>query len=350
MIGNIGTPGTTCRVEHYFLKTTDKGYAIIIALILILFCYFLNWCPAAVSWLRELCCIIRCHCQNLHACVSSKHILIMERKTSYAALKLEEGLGDVTEEESNALLKNDGDDEAQCLQQRCQECKYDGRLFPEYLLYHEGMHKPYLRGVLHFILAFILPFGYYHFYMISNGNQIAVFTSFFYISTNIFCYGMSGLFHTIEWPPQTEIFLQKLDHCGIAILSLGTFVPVAVLLMEYPYGLIFMAMLTSTCIVTCFYILSGQPSVVRQAMVPACLFPFIPYLYGLMSPFEFTCMISCIACQVTGMSIFVNEKPDLFPTVFGYHELFHCFVSGAGMCVYLCNWSVVHRLCQDQPP
>jgi hemolysin III len=269
----------------------------------------------------------------------------MERKTS--ALRLEEGLGGLEEEECNLLMhQRDEDDEAQCMQKQCRECKYDGRLFPEYPLYHEGMHKPYFRGVLHFILAFILPFGYVHFFMESNGNEYAIYTSFFYISTNIFCYGMSGLFHTIEWPPQTEILLQKLDHCGIAILSVGTFLPVAVLLMEYPYGLIFVAMLASTCTITCYYILNGQPSVVRQAMVPACLFPFIPYLYGVMTPFEFTCMICCIVFQVTGMSIFVNERPDYFPAVFGYHELFHCFVSAAGACVYLCNWSVVHRLCQ----
>ena len=48
--------------------------------------------------------------------------------------------------------------------------------------------------------------------------------------------------------------------------------------------------------------------------------------------------------QLIGLAIFTLEWPNPFPDVFGYHELFHCFVVIAGCCVYFCNWSIVRRI------
>ena len=147
-----------------------------------------------------------------------------------------------------------------------------------------------LRGFLHLFLSLVIPYGFYHFYLVSNGNPIAIYSSFFYLFTNFFCYGASGLFHTIEWSHSAEILMQKIDHCGIALLSWGTFMPVCVLLMAYPYGIIFASMLFLTCSYCCYNIMYSRPSVLRQALVPACLVPFIPYLYTIMTQYEFYCI------------------------------------------------------------
>lgn len=277
----------------------------------------------------------------------------MERSTSYSRvnsnLNIEKDL-----EKANLIpkLKSDKEDcNENCVNLNIEEgiCKHDGRLFPEFPLYHEGMHKPMCRGYLHVLLALLIPFAFYQFYIESNGNIYAIYSSFFYLFTNIFCYGMSGLYHTIKWSPQTEILLQKLDHCGIALLSWGTFIPVSVLLMEYPYGFIFANILMITCFYNFYHILIlNSPSVIRQAIVPATFLPFLPYIYYLMTPFEFNCTISCIICQIIGVIIYTKEQPNIHPSIFGYHELFHCFVSSAGICVYLCNWSIIHRLCNNE--
>ena len=251
----------------------------------------------------------------------------MERRTSF--LSIEEGLSE--------LADIDADEDTTCLPQE-QFCKNDGR---------EGMPKPYGRGCLHFGLAiFVLPFGFYHFYVEANGNPYALVAGFFYLATNLFCYGISGLYHTQNWPPQTEILLQKFDHCGIALLSCGTMIPVSVLLMNYPYGLLLASSVVTTCAYTCYQIMMGNPSVARQAMVPACLVPFTYVLYFQMTSLEFTCMIMTMLFQVCGMLVFVHEKPNLCHDKYcGFHELFHVFVVCAGICVYICNWSVIHRLC-----
>lgn len=220
----------------------------------------------------------------------------------------------------------------------------DGRLFPDLPLYCEGANRPLFRGVIHFICTFLLPFGLIEMIVVSNGCMTNVIASTIYISSNIFCYGFSSAFHLFRWSAKVEIFIQKLDHCGIALLSTGTIVPVSLLLLPTQLGLLLLGSTFCSCIWTCYYIFQNKPSVWRQALTAGMLVLFVPFLYPIMNAIEFTCMISTMMIQIVGLVIFVNECPDCHKNIFGYHEVFHVFVSLAGLCVYICNWSVVKRM------
>lgn len=147
---------------------------------------------------------------------------------------------------SGADLKSLNDlEEGQCVPPHCRkydafredcQCKYDGRLFPEYKLYCEGMNKPKGRGKIHLAASLLLPLGLVHLFLEANGSFYGIISSTFYIFTNIWCYGVSGIYHVFQWSARTEIILQKLDHCGIALLSCGTMMPVIFLLAPWPYG------------------------------------------------------------------------------------------------------------------
>lgn len=101
--------------------------------------------------------------------------------------------------------------------------KRDDRLFPDIPLYCEGYPKPIARGVLHLLCTMLLPFGLRYLIKIAGpNNRIAHIASALYIFTNIWCYGFSALYHVGRWSVQMEILMQKLDHCGVALLSTGT--------------------------------------------------------------------------------------------------------------------------------
>ena len=221
----------------------------------------------------------------------------------------------------------------------------DGRLFPDFLLYCEGLEKPICRGFIHLFATIVLPFGMWHLNRESNGNKWGLIASTVYIITNIWCYGFSALYHVGKWSPKVEIFLQKLDHCGIALLSMGTFLPVGILLFPLGTGVVFIVMLLSTSLWACWNIMHTRPSVIRQALVPCVSLVFIPALYVHLTTFEFICYLCTILLQVLGMFVFISSWPNPLPRIFGYHELFHVFVVAAGVVVYLCNWSVVRRVC-----
>ena len=159
----------------------------------------------------------------------------------------------------------------------------DGRLFPDDLLYCEGAERPLFRGVLHLLCTLILPLGYFDLLNLSNNNVICMLSSIFYVSTNIFCYGFSALFHVGRWSPKIEILIQKLDHCGIAILSTGTIVPVSFLLLPWHLGSMLFGFTFLSCIWTCRSIMKCKPSVLKQVITAGILALFVPSLYFIMN-------------------------------------------------------------------
>lgn len=223
--------------------------------------------------------------------------------------------------------------------------KVDNRLFPDYLLYCEGLPKPRFRGTLHLICSLLFPFGIYHLLNEANGSHLGRIAAIVYLTSNLFCYGSSALYHVGKWSVQNEIFLQKLDHCGIALLSAGTFFPASILLLDKKIGFLFFITTFTSCLWTCYNIFRSRPSSLRQILVIATLLPFMPFLYPRMNYIEFWGTVLTIVFQTIGLTIFSNGKPNPWPLIFGYHEIFHCFVVLAGICVYFINWSIIRRVC-----
>lgn len=154
---------------------------------------------------------------------------------------------------------------------------------------------------------------------------------------------MSALYHVGKWSIQIEIILQKLDHCGVAILSTGTMVPCCLLLLPTHIGLFFLSLSAVCCVRACYYIFKLEPSVSRQVIVPCVMLPFLPWMYHRMNSSEFGFVIGTMIMQIIGLLVFVKQFPNPIPSIFGYHEIFHVFVVIAGIFVYACNYSIVSR-------
>ena len=145
-------------------------------------------------------------------------------------------------------------------------------------------------------------------------NNIAHVASTMYICSNLWCYGISALYHVGNWSVQTEILLQKLDHCGVAILSTGTMIPCCLLLLPMHIGLLFMSLSIMCSVRTCYYVLRLEPSVSRQvsqsftAIGGACT-PMevidVQYLKLFSSPFLDNCSL-CYAA-FSSMDVLQNE-------------------------------------------
>lgn len=223
--------------------------------------------------------------------------------------------------------------------------KLDGRLHPDYPLYCEGLEKPMLRGMLHLLLSLLLPFGTWHLLAEANTNRVGQLSAILYTASNMFCYGTSALYHVGKWSPRVEILLQKADHCGIAILSVGTFIPCCLLLFPAPYSVVLLLQLGAICIWTCLHILHGNSSVLRQVLVPASSLLYMPVFYDVLNAQEFGLYFLCLFFQLSGVVVFVTQRPNPWRRVCGYHEVFHLFVVAAGATVYLTNWSIIRRAC-----
>ena len=237
------------------------------------------------------------------------------------------------------------DDMGACLPKRHEWDKQDGRLHYDYPLYCEGMPKPTCRGIFHMICCIILPYPLWILIQESNGNTTAIMASVLYMLSNMWCYGASGIYHVGRWSAKTEILLQKLDHAGIAIMSVGTFLPTIFLLFPPVEGFLFLSLLAGTCAKNIHGIFNLDPSLIGQVLVPATSVLFLYRLWEVFTPLELSLYGITIVLKMCGVMVFVRRKPDPFPSTFGYHEIFHCFVIAAGCTIFTCNYSIIHRIC-----
>lgn len=225
------------------------------------------------------------------------------------------------------------------------EKSMDERLFPDHPLYCEGMAKPKMRGMIHFVYALILPFALLHLYTEANGNFDGEISGVIFVLGNLYCVGISAMYHMVNWSMANEIFVQKLDHCGIAIYAASVNFPVSFLLLSQDQGAALLLLTVASCAWTCWHVLNNRPAVWRFVVVSSVIVLFFPVLFYKMTSFEFTCALLNALVQGIGMAVFVNRKPDPWPSVCGYHEIFH-FICVVGMTItYLCNWSVIRRTC-----
>jgi predicted membrane channel-forming protein YqfA (hemolysin III family) len=90
--------------------------------------------------------------------------------------------------------------------------------------------------------------------------------------------------------------------------------------------------------------MNQKPSIALQALVAVWwVFPYMIPNYTYMNNIEFTAMMLTCVFQGCGVYVFSNKKPDLWPSTFGFHEVFHTLVVSAGVCVLICNYSIISR-------
>ena len=213
------------------------------------------------------------------------------------------------------------------------------------LLCCEGMARPIARGMIHLFIALLYPIAVYHLAVTAGESLNARIAVIVYLTSNLWCCGFSALYHIGKWSTKTEIFLQKLDYCGIAIFCSGATIPISVLLLPFTYGMTLGLLSVISCIWACWHVSNQRAEVWRLAVVACVILPFFPILYYHTNTVEFSCLVVNGLLQVVGAVNFTNKRPDPWPEVFGYHEVFHLCTFLGLTAIYICNWSVVHRTC-----
>ena len=257
-------------------------------------------------------------------------------------------------------------------------------------LYCDGHPKPFMRGWLHVCMTFITPIvGLWHVSQIADNSTIYVKIPIYgYLASQTICYGVSSLYHRVNWskkrsfsrsakhsrvgvrwtPDSTtnfaknegdfvsaqlgevwtrsqEIFVLKLDICCIGLYEFGSYLPMYffVLPKYSPIIAVFFGTMTFYAMMSHWYHIwvKLDPSPLRLFYVGATIIPFFPILMTLLTWEEIGYMCATIVLQSAGMMVFMYKKPDPFPTIFGYHEIFHLLVVAGGATCYAGNMSII---------
>ena len=159
------------------------------------------------------------------------------------------------------------------------------------------------------------------------------------------CLGTSALYHRGRWAPATRALLGRIDHSMIFLLVAGTYTPVCLLVLRgwvavVVLGIVWiggalgaaMAMLWPRAPVWAEvgpYILVGWSAVLA-----------FPQLAARMGWGGLTLLVVGGILYTAGAIIYGMQRPDPFPSVVGYHEIFHALVvlAAAAHCVAVYVW------------
>jgi hemolysin III len=207
--------------------------------------------------------------------------------------------------------------------------------------------KPKMRGRLHQGAFFAsIPAGAVLVLLAPAGR--ARVACLIYALTLIGLFGVSAAYHLGDWSEEAYTRMRRLDHSMIFVLIAGTYTPFCVLVLPSTAGVVSLAIVWAGAaigVATKFYrvdlhVLSGFMYIglgwVAIGTLPALL-------RGLDTP-ETIFLIAGGLLYSLGALVLATNKPNPWPTTFGYHEVWHAMTIAAAACQYVAILLVVLQL------
>jgi hemolysin III len=207
--------------------------------------------------------------------------------------------------------------------------------------------KPLLRGVSH-VVAFVVSLFSGVLLALQATAVASLVAALVYAAGLSLALGTSALYHRVRWSPRGRRMAQKLDHSMIFVLVASTYTPILVLGTHGGWrlwGLIAVWVMASGGVIMRLAI----PDLPRAALVAAYLgtgwaaVALLPRLHQSLSPEAFALLVTGGLLYAVGAFIYLFKRPNPFPRVFGFHEVFHVFVIAAATCHYLAVFDTLTR-------
>jgi hemolysin III len=198
--------------------------------------------------------------------------------------------------------------------------------------------KPRLRGVLH-EYAFFVSLACGLALILAASDARARIAAAIYAAALSGLLGTSALYHRVTWRPAARRWMRRLDHSMIFVLIAGTYTPVALIALKG-------ALASTILIVLWLGALSGVIFKLLWIDAPKWLLAAIYVVLGLVTAAVFGELPASIGwlgvaglasgglLYVIGAVVYASGRPNPWPKVFGYHEVFHTLVIAAAALHY----------------
>jgi hemolysin III len=198
--------------------------------------------------------------------------------------------------------------------------------------------KPVLRGWLHLLCFWASLAG--GALLLTRAHGTAQVTAAAVYSASLSAlFGTSSLYHRGTWTAAWRPRLRRLDQAMILFLIAGTATPAFLLSAPADAGLaclIAMWALTLTAVVVRL-VRASTPEFVAGALFIGlgCVGGLaLPWVWGHAGTASGVLMLAGGLLYIAGTLSYHRRWPDPYPSVFGYHEVFHVYVCAAAACQY----------------
>jgi hemolysin III len=201
-----------------------------------------------------------------------------------------------------------------------------------------GPIKPRLRGVLHEYGFFVSLVCGVALILAASGGKARLAATIYAVAVSGLL-GTSALYHRVTWRPATRRWMRRLDHSMIFVLIAGTYTPVALLALK--------GSLANTILIVMWAgALGGVIFKLLWIDAPKWLFATVYTALGLVTAAVFGQLPAAIGwlgaaglalgglLYLIGAVVYASGRPNPWPKVFGYHEIFHALVLAAAALQY----------------
>lgn len=210
------------------------------------------------------------------------------------------------------------------------------------------LRKPSWRGWIHagtFPVAIVLGIILI---LLADGSAAKISSTVFVVSS-LLLFGVSALYHRINWSERTKRMLKRLDHANIFLLIAGSYTPITVLALPHPKSVLLLWLV---------WIGAGLGIGFRVFWIGAPRWLYVPLylLLGYASLAFIVDFFDANAAMMTlillgglfytvGAVIYGFKRPNPFPGRFGFHEIFHTLTLFA----FLCHWVAILLVATNPP-
>jgi hemolysin III len=197
---------------------------------------------------------------------------------------------------------------------------------------HESsaLPRPALRGTMHAFAALLSPFALIALLLLAEAPREYVGAAIFGASV-LLLYVSSASYHLAPWSHGARRVMKRVDHSMIFVLIAGTYTPFCLIVLGNGWGI------PMLCVV---WVLSAAGVLLKMLRPDAPRWLGVGLYIGLgwVGAIAAAPIISALPgvaiamllfgglLYSVGAVIYAMRRPDPFPRIFGYHEVFHALV------------------------
>ncbi len=167
----------------------------------------------------------------------------------------------------------------------------------------------------------------------------AKWASAVFVLSSMLLFGNSALYHRFDWQPKTKLLLKRIDHANIFLLIAGTYTPLAILALPPDKGWLLLGIVWAGALAgigfRVFWI--GAPRWLYVALYLLLGWAAVMYLGDLLAANAAMMVLVIVGglLYTGGAIVYALKRPNPWPGVFGFHEIFHtCTVLA-----FMCHWT-----------
>jgi hemolysin III len=191
---------------------------------------------------------------------------------------------------------------------------------------------PRLRGVLHLIAAPLALIG--GIVLIFAADSVAIrWAVAVFMVTSVVLFATSATYHIGKWLPKTKAMLRRADHSNIFLIIAGTYTPLALLLLPSDQARTLLIVVWSGAVagilIRVFWLTAPRWIYVPIYVALGWAAVFYVPAFAAAGWLILGLIVAGGVLYTIGAVIYATKWPQISPTWFGFHEMFHSFTIGA---------------------